>query len=106
MAKVDEASSLRSTSVIKAALTGRQSLEIILLQVFGDEMVEPVFAFLRREFLNQRQTLGVGDVGRHLAAQGAMADRLEPRLERLECHTQSNLDSVGQFTGCLLAVTA
>jgi hypothetical protein len=90
MAKVDEASSLRSTSVIKAALTGRQSLEIILLQVFGDEMVEPVFAFLRREFLNQR---GVGDVGRHLAAQGAMADRLEPRLERLECHTQSNLDS-------------
>ena len=47
-------------------------------------MVEPVFAFLRREFFHQRQALGVGDVSRDLPAQGAMADGLEARLERLE----------------------
>lgn len=40
--------------------------------------------FLGREFFNQRQALGVGDVGGDLSAQGAMADGLEARLERLE----------------------
>ena len=47
-------------------------------------MVEPVLALLRREVLHQRKPLGVRDVARDLAAQRAMADRLQPGLERLE----------------------
>ena len=66
------------------ALAGGQRLQVVALQVVGDQVVEPVFAFFRRELLHQRQALGVGDVGSDLPAQRAVADGLQPRLQRLE----------------------
>ena len=47
-------------------------------------MIEAVFAFLRRELLHQWQALRVLDVRQHLPTERAVADGLEPRLERLE----------------------
>ena len=47
----------------QGALAGRQGLQVVASQVFGNQVVEPVFAFLRGELLHQRQALGVGDVG-------------------------------------------
>ena len=53
-------------------------------EIIGHQLVESVFALLRRERLHDRQTLRVRDVGRDLPAKRAVADRLEPGLERLE----------------------
>ena len=59
-------------------------MQVVALQVFRNEVIEPVFAFFRGEFFHQRQALGVGNVCRDLSAQGAMAHGFEPRLECLE----------------------
>jgi len=66
------------------SLAGRKRLEVGTPQVFRNEIVEPVFALLRRELLDEWVALREGDVGGDLAAQRAMADRSQPRLESLE----------------------
>ena len=88
MANVDDASSLRRTSVIKAALAGRESLQVVALQVIGDEVVEPVFGLVRRELLEEREARVIRHVGRHLPTQSAMAEGLQApcrRCEHLSC---------------------
>ena len=47
-------------------------------------MIEAVITLFGGEVLNHRQPLREGNVARHLAAQRAMADWLQPGLERLE----------------------
>jgi len=59
-------------------------LQVVALQVFRDEVIEPIFAFFWGEFFHQRQPLGVGNVGCDLSAQGTMAYGFEPRLKCLE----------------------
>ena len=76
MAKVEDASSLRSTSVISERWLAGSACRLSPLQVLGDEVVEPVFALFRRELLHERKPLGVGDVRGDLPAQRAVADRL------------------------------
>ncbi len=66
------------------ARAGGQRLQVVALQVIGNELIETVFAFFRGELFHQREALGVGDIGRDLTAQGAMANGFEPRLQRLE----------------------
>jgi hypothetical protein len=65
-------------------LARRQRLEIVASQVFGNEVVETVLAFLRGELFDERESPGVRDITRDLPAQRAMADRFQPVLERLE----------------------
>jgi hypothetical protein len=75
MAKVDEASSLRSTSVIKAALTGRQSLEIapetlaLGFELFegGDEVVQALPFLFDHWRRSARDEARVGEFGFRLA---------------------------------------
>ena len=54
MAKVDEASSFRRTSVMRERWLAGKRLQVVAAQVIGDEVVEPVFALFRRELLHQR----------------------------------------------------
>ena len=62
-------------------LACRQSVKRVLLQVVGNEIVEPLFVRARNEFLHQGVAVGVLDVFEHLLAQRPFADRLEPLLE-------------------------
>src|SRR5581483_25289 len=68
----------------EGALTGRQSLKVFSTQVIGHEIVEPIFAFFRRKFFDQRQAAGVRDVCNYLATQCAVANRLQSRFESIE----------------------
>lgn len=77
-------------------------MQVFPLQIFGNVVVEPVFAVLWRELLYQRQALGVGDVGADLAAKGAMADGLEPCLE---CLKNLLLIEIGKLLAKALQIT-
>ena len=66
----------------EGALAGGQRLQIIALQILGNQMVEAVLALLRREFLHQGMALGEGNVGSNLPPQGAVTHRFKPLLER------------------------
>ena len=59
IANVDDASSLRKHERHQCALAGGQRLQIVSAQILRHQVIEPVFAFFRREILDQRQSLRV-----------------------------------------------
>lgn len=58
-------------------LAGGKGVEVWLLEVFGDEIVEPLLLRAGNEFLHKGVAFGVGDILEHLAAEGALAERLQ-----------------------------
>ena len=66
------------------ALAGRQSLEILPPEVIGNEVIELVLALVRIERLDHGMAFRERHVLRDLATQGAVANRFEPCLERIE----------------------
>ena len=71
-------------SVISGALAGRQGVERRLLQVVGNQVVEPLLLGRGHELLHQGVAVRVLDVFQHLLAQGPLADWLEPLLQVVE----------------------
>ena len=65
-------------------MAGRQGVKRRLLQVFGNQVVEPLFFRRGDEFLHQGMAVGVLDVFQHLLAERALADGPEPLLEVVE----------------------
>jgi hypothetical protein len=59
-------------------------LKILTLEVSRNQVVKPIFTFCRCEFFKDRQTLGVFDIGHHLAAQGAVAHGFNTSLKGIE----------------------
>ena len=83
MANVDDASSLRSTSVMSERWLAGQRLQVVALQVLGHEVVEPVFALFRRELLDERQALACRGCRRVTCRRSVRWQiGFEPRLQR------------------------
>ncbi len=65
-------------------MAGRQSIEVRPLQVFGDEVVEPLLILRGIKLLGNGYAVRVLDIFEDLSSQRSLADRLEPGLEIIE----------------------
>jgi hypothetical protein len=63
------------------ALTGRQRIQSVLLQVVRNKIVQALFIGTRQEFLHEGVAVGVFDVFENLLAQRPFANRQEPLFE-------------------------
>ena len=61
----------------QGSLAGRQGIEDWLLEVIGNQVVQPLFVRRWLEFLHQGMAIGVFDVLQHLLAECPLANRLE-----------------------------
>ena len=66
------------------SLTGGQGIERGLLEILGDQVVEPLLLWCWDKLLNQRMAVGELHVLQHLLTQRAFTEWPEPLLELLE----------------------